>query len=153
MDLNNQTKVTFFIIKGISSLPELQALIFLLVLLIYLLTLGGNVTILLLVCLDHHLHTPMYFFLCNLSILDISSSTISLHKILVAYLTGDHNVSFLSCMLQFYIFSCLACNELLILVAMSYDRYVAICQPLRYSVIMNSKITISTAKSGRRVRQ
>ncbi|XP_069612034.1 olfactory receptor 5AR1-like [Ranitomeya imitator] len=140
MDLNNQTKVTFFIIKGISSLPELQALIFLLVLLIYLLTLGGNVTILLLVCLDHHLHTPMYFFLCNLSILDISSSTISLHKILVAYLTGDHNVSFLSCMLQFYIFSCLACNELLILVAMSYDRYVAICQPLRYSVIMNSKV-------------
>ncbi|KAM4019217.1 olfactory receptor 5V1-like [Anomaloglossus baeobatrachus] len=140
MEHNNQTKVTFFIIMGISSLPELQALIFFLVLLIYLFTLGGNVTILLLVCLDHHLHTPMYFFLGNLSILDISSSTISLHKILVAYLIGDNNVSFLSCILQFYIFSSLACNELLILVAMSYDRYVAICQPLRYSVIMNSKV-------------
>ncbi|XP_075690622.1 olfactory receptor 6C1-like [Rhinoderma darwinii] len=140
MENNNQTLVTFFIMKGISSNPKLQVLIFLLVLLIYLFTLGGNMTILLLVCLDPHLHTPMYFFLGNLSILDISSSTVSLHKILLAFLTGDSNISFLCCIIQFYIFSCLACNELLILTAMSYDRYVAICKPLRYAVIMNSKV-------------
>ncbi|XP_044124481.1 olfactory receptor 5V1-like [Bufo gargarizans] len=140
MEDSNQTMVAFFIIKGISSLPKLQFLIFLLVLLIYLFTLGGNMTILLLVCIDHHLHTPMYFFLANLSILDISSSTISLHKILEANITGNNYVSFLCCIIQFYIFSCLACNQLLILTAMSYDRYVAICRPLQYPIIMNSKV-------------
>ncbi|KAG9466349.1 olfactory receptor 5AR1-like [Eleutherodactylus coqui] len=140
MDYDNQTMVTFFIIKGISSLPKLQVLIFLLVLLIYLFTLGGNMTILLLVALDHHLHTPMYFFLANLSFLDISSSTVSLHGIMLAFLTGNNKVSFLCCIAQFSIFSFLACTELLILTAMSYDRYIAICKPLRYSVIINSKV-------------
>ncbi|XP_056409215.1 olfactory receptor 1019-like [Hyla sarda] len=141
----NLTMVTFFIIKGISSFPQLQVLIFLLVLFIYLFTLGGNMTLLLLVCLDRHLHTPMYFFLANLSVLDISSSSVSLHKILVAFLTRDSKVSFLSCMIQFYIFSCLACNELLILAVMSYDRYIAICKPLRYSTIMNCKVCVLLA--------
>uniref|UniRef100_A0A8C5PQX2 G-protein coupled receptors family 1 profile domain-containing protein n=1 Tax=Leptobrachium leishanense TaxID=445787 RepID=A0A8C5PQX2_9ANUR len=75
----NHTSVTYFIIKGISDVPQLQALMFLLVLLIYLLTLGGNLTILLLVCRDSHLHTPMYFFLCNLSILDMFTGCPSLH--------------------------------------------------------------------------
>ncbi|KAG8549001.1 hypothetical protein GDO81_023189 [Engystomops pustulosus] len=140
MEHMNQTMVTFFIIQGISSLPRLQVFIFFLVLIIYLFTLGGNMTILLLVCLDSYLHTPMYFFLANLSVLDISSSTVSLHKILGAFMTGDSKVSFPGCMIQFYIFSWLACSELLILTAMSYDRYVAICKPLRYSVIMNSKM-------------
>ncbi|KAM3912269.1 olfactory receptor 5V1-like [Leptodactylus fuscus] len=142
MEHANQTMVTFFIIKGISSLPSLQVLIFLLVVLIYLSTLGGNVTILLLVCLDHHLHTPMYYFLANLSILDISSSTVTLHKIIGSFITGEKKVSYASCLIQFYIFSCLSCSELLILTAMSYDRYVAICKPLRYSVIMNCKVCV-----------
>uniref|UniRef100_A0A8C5WCX0 G-protein coupled receptors family 1 profile domain-containing protein n=1 Tax=Leptobrachium leishanense TaxID=445787 RepID=A0A8C5WCX0_9ANUR len=76
MGKTNQTAVTYFIIQGISDVPELQIPIFLLVLLLYLLTLGGNMVIVLLVCLDHHLHTPMYFFLCNLSILDMSTVTL-----------------------------------------------------------------------------
>ncbi|KAM4641229.1 olfactory receptor 8K1-like [Discoglossus pictus] len=95
MDEMDQTRVTYFIIKGISDIPEFQAPIFLLVLLIYLTTLGGNLTIVLLVCLDSHLHTPMYFFLGNLSLLDMSSATVTLHSTLVAFVTGDNTVSFL----------------------------------------------------------
>ncbi|XP_072286941.1 olfactory receptor 5V1-like [Pyxicephalus adspersus] len=140
MEEGNQTVVTFFIIKGISDVPELQAPIFLLVLLIYLLTLGGNITIILLVFFDCHLHTPMYFFLANLSMIDICNTTVTLHKILLIGLTGDREISYLSCIAQIYFFGCFISDELLFLTAMSYDRYVAICNPLRYTVIMNHKI-------------
>ncbi|XP_063289375.1 olfactory receptor 5AR1-like [Pelobates fuscus] len=139
MDAVNQTTVTFFIIKGISDVPELQVLIFILVLLIYFITLGGNMTILLLVCLDHHLHTPMYFFLCNLSIMDMCCSTVTLPNKLVIFLSGNDSISFSTCMAQMYFFSCFTSNELLILTAMSYDRYVAICNPLHYNVVMKMK--------------
>ncbi|XP_068103941.1 olfactory receptor 5V1-like [Hyperolius riggenbachi] len=139
MEQLNQTKVSFFIIKGISDAPKLQIPIFFLVLLIYLLTLGGNMTILLLVCLDYHLHTPMYFFLVNLSIIDMSSATIALHKILIIFLSGNHIISYVSCLTQIYFFGSFISNELLILTAMSYDRYVAICNPLRYKTIMNQR--------------
>ncbi|XP_063289378.1 olfactory receptor 5AR1-like [Pelobates fuscus] len=139
MDEINQTKVTFFIIKGISDVPALQAPIFLLVLLIYLFTLGGNLTILLLVCLDHHLHTPMYFFLCNLSIMDMCCSTVTLHNTFIMFLTKSNQVSFSTCMAQIYFFSSFTSNELLILTAMSYDRYMAICNPLHYPVVMKMK--------------
>ncbi|KAG9478300.1 hypothetical protein GDO78_013347, partial [Eleutherodactylus coqui] len=128
---------TYFIISGISLQPVLQFLLFLLVLLIYLLTIGGNMTIFLLVCLDHHLHTPMYFFLANLSILDISCSTLILHKILISYISGDNTVPVPECLVQIYVFLSLTCDELLVLTAMSYDRYVAICNPLHYHHIMN----------------
>ncbi|XP_053545502.1 olfactory receptor 6C74-like [Bombina bombina] len=136
----NQTRVTYFIIKGISDVPQLQLPIFLLVLLIYLTTLGANTAIFLLVCLDPQLHTPMYFFLGNLSIMDMFCSTITLHKALVIFVTGNKTVSFNSCIAQLYMFSCLACDELLILTAMSYDRYVAICNPLHYPMVMNPKV-------------
>ncbi|XP_069800139.1 olfactory receptor 8D1-like [Dendropsophus ebraccatus] len=137
MNSANHTALTFFIIKGISDVPSLHITIFFVVLLIYLLTIGGNMTILLLVCVDTQLHTPMYFFLCNLSILDMSSSTVTLHKILISFLSGDKMVSYQSCLAQMFMFTSLVCNELLILTAMSYDRYVAICNPLRYSAIMS----------------
>ncbi|KAM8952739.1 olfactory receptor 8B8-like [Pelodytes ibericus] len=137
MNRTNQTSVTYFIIKGISDDPELRVPIFLLVLLIYLIVLAGNLTILLLVCLDPHLHTPMYFFLGNLSVLDMSSSTITLHKSLVMASTRNNMVTFLGCMTQMYLFSSFSCDGLFVLTAMSYDRYVAICNPLRYPVVMN----------------
>ncbi|XP_075042050.1 olfactory receptor 5B12-like [Mixophyes fleayi] len=134
----NQTDVHYFIIKGISDDPNLQFPIFLLVLLIYLITLCGNFTILL-ACRDPQLHTPMYFFLGNLSIVDICSSTVSLHKTLTNFISGDNIVSFLACMTQMYMFGSLGGLELLILTAMSYDRYVAICKPLRYHTVINTR--------------
>ncbi|KAM5145669.1 olfactory receptor 6C1-like [Mantella aurantiaca] len=137
--------VTYFILIGISDASKLQVPIFLLVLVIYLMTLGSNLTILLLVGLDSQLHTPMYFFLSNLSILDISSTTVTLHKIFVIFITGYNIVSFTECMTQAYIFIWLSVNELILLTAMSYDRYAAICNPLHYSTVMSGSVCAGLA--------
>ncbi|XP_073456987.1 olfactory receptor 5V1-like [Aquarana catesbeiana] len=145
MDQTNLTATAYFIIAGFSDLPVFQVPIFILVLLIYLITIGGNSTILLLVCTDHHLHTPMYFFLANLSIVDISCSTITLHKALETFITGDKTVSLFGCLIQIFIYLSLLCDELLILTAMSYDRYVAICNPLQYHTVMSHKVCIILA--------
>ncbi|XP_068103952.1 olfactory receptor 6C74-like [Hyperolius riggenbachi] len=140
MEKANKTTIAYFIMIGISDIPELQTPIFLLVLLIYLTTLGGNTTILSLISTDCHLHTPMYFFLANLSVLDISCSTISLHKALITCITGDKLVSYTACLLQMYLFLSFTCVELLILTAMGFDRYVAICNPLHYHTVMTSRV-------------
>ncbi|KAM4696246.1 olfactory receptor 8A1-like [Rhinophrynus dorsalis] len=140
MNSTNQTKVSYFIIRGVSDIPELQVPIFLLVLCIYLITIGGNMTIVLLVCLNPQLYTPMYFFLCNLSILDMCSTTVTLHRVLMNFISGDNTVSFPSCMAQMYIFGSLTADELLLLTVMSYDRYVAICNPMHYAIIMNFRV-------------
>ncbi|KAM3912188.1 olfactory receptor 6C74-like [Leptodactylus fuscus] len=136
----NQTTIEGFRFKGISDVPDLQVLIFLLVLLIYLICLGGNLTILLLVCCDLHLHTPMYFFLANLSIIDISGSTTTLHRIFVIFTTHNHMVSTSTCMTQLYIYCGLTSSECSVLAAMSYDRYVAICRPLHYHTVMSRRL-------------
>ncbi|XP_077344440.1 olfactory receptor 8A1-like [Lithobates pipiens] len=133
----NHTITNYFIIKGISDVPEIQIAIFIIVLLVYLITLVGNMTILLLICLDSHLHTPMYFFLANLSIVDMTCTTAALHKILMSFVTGDKIISFSGCMAQTFMSGSLTVHELFILTAMSYDRYVAICNPLRYHLIMS----------------
>ncbi|XP_068103844.1 olfactory receptor 6C3-like [Hyperolius riggenbachi] len=143
--MKNKTMVTYFLLEGISEVPELQFLFSLLVLLMYLITLGGNLAILLLVLLDSHLHTPMYFFLFNLSTLNISSPTVALHKLLVIFATGNNKVSFTDCIAQMYFFAWFSSNELIVLTAMGYDRYVAICNPLHYSSVMNSTICASLA--------
>ncbi|XP_069800189.1 olfactory receptor 5B12-like [Dendropsophus ebraccatus] len=140
----NQT-VTYFIMKGLSDDPKLQAPIFVLVLLIYLIVLFGNMGLLLLICLESHLHTPMYFFLGNLSIVDMMSCTITLHKTLQMFITGDNTVSYLACMVEFYMFEAVIALEVLVLTTMSFDRYVAICRPLNYKIIMNYKICLLLA--------
>ncbi|XP_053545615.1 olfactory receptor 2W3-like [Bombina bombina] len=137
MNPTNQSMVTYFIIKGFSDVPEMEVLIFLLVLLIYLITLSGNLTILILVGLDSQLHTPMYFFLGNLSVMDIFSTTTTLHNVFVSFMTRDKTISFVGCIMEFYIFASLTGCELLILTTMSYDRYVAICNPLHYHLVIN----------------
>ncbi|XP_053545618.1 olfactory receptor 1009-like [Bombina bombina] len=147
MSAENYTMVVFFIIEGISDIPEIQTLIFVLVLLMYLIIFGGNMTILLLVCSDSKLHNPMYFFLVNLSIMDVFSATVTLHKTLLIFITGDNSVSPTACMIQLYMFTSLTNNELLILTAMSYDRYVAICNPLRYHMVMNYRLCVLLAFS------
>ncbi|XP_056397342.1 olfactory receptor 6C1-like [Hyla sarda] len=145
MNIANETLVTYFIIKGISDIPILQVLTFLLVLLMYVVILGGNMTIFIVVCVCSHLHTPMYFFLCNLSILDMSSSTVTLYKILSSFLSGDKTISSDVCISQMFIFISLVGNELMLLTAMSYDRYVAICKPLHYSSIMGPGLCVAFA--------
>ncbi|XP_029441928.1 olfactory receptor 1052-like [Rhinatrema bivittatum] len=141
----NHTVMTGFIILGFSNVQELQSLIGFLVLVIYLLNLMGNLTILIIIHLDPHLHTPMYFFLGNLSILDMCYATDTLHKILDGFLTGDKFISFHACMVQMYFFTTFACSEFYLLSVMAYDRYVAICNPLRYSLIMNKRVCILLA--------
>ncbi|MEE6513175.1 hypothetical protein FKM82_020695 [Ascaphus truei] len=145
MEEKNQTSVTYFIIKGITDLPEMQTPIFLFVLIIYFIILGGNMTILSLICLDPQLHTPMYFFLGNLSVLDICYTTVTMHTILVTFMSGDKSVSFSACVAQMYFYVSLLCCEFLFLTAMSYDRYVAICNPLRYPMIMNARVCVYLA--------
>ncbi|KAM8952740.1 olfactory receptor 8D1-like [Pelodytes ibericus] len=134
---------THFIIAGISDNPETQGIIFVVVLLIYLVTLGGNMTILYLIFSEPLLHTPMYFFLSNLSCLDIMYTTVTLHRILFTYISGNSRIPFFECFVQLYFFMSLVGIELLILTAMSYDRYVAICNPLRYPMVMNQKVCVA----------
>uniref|UniRef100_A0A8C5MHZ2 Olfactory receptor n=1 Tax=Leptobrachium leishanense TaxID=445787 RepID=A0A8C5MHZ2_9ANUR len=141
MEHHNQT-MAYLILKGISTVPDLQVIVFTLVLLIYLLTFGGNLTILLVIFSDPLLHTPMYFFLCNLSCLDIMYTTVTLHRILLVFLSGNSSIALSECLVQLYFFMSLVGIELLLLTAMSYDRYVAICNPLRYPLVMNHKVCV-----------
>ncbi|XP_068103828.1 olfactory receptor 2AP1-like [Hyperolius riggenbachi] len=145
MNERNKTVVTFFILKGFSDIPQLQTPIYLLILLIYLTTLVGNILILLLVCLDPHLHTPMYFFLGNLSALDIGYTTVALHKSIDIFVRGDNEVYFIDCMVQMYSLTWFGCNDLMLLTSMGYDRYVAICKPLHFTTLMNSGVCAGLA--------
>ncbi|XP_026502713.1 olfactory receptor 6B1-like [Terrapene carolina triunguis] len=141
----NQTSVTEFILLGFGDLPELQILLFLLFLVIYIVTMAGNILIVALVVTDQHLHTPMYFFLGNLSCLETCYTSTILPKILASFLTGDRTISVRGCIAQFYFFCSLAATECYLLAAMSYDRYLAICKPLHYAPVMNSRFILQLA--------
>ncbi|XP_029442448.1 olfactory receptor 1052-like [Rhinatrema bivittatum] len=147
MQTENQTQVTEFLIQGFSDHPNLQALIFIVFLFIYLVTLTGNLTILILMCIDLRLHKPMYFFLTNLAILDICFTSMTLPKLLAISLTESKTISFKACMAQLYLVMVCASGEFYLLCAMAYDRYVAICNPLRYSVVMNKRVCILLSAS------
>ncbi|XP_067414792.1 olfactory receptor 11A1-like [Emydura macquarii macquarii] len=138
----NQTTITEFILLGFGDLPQLQTLLFLLFLVIYVVTVAGNIVIVALVVTDQHLHTPMYFFLGNLSCLETCYTSTLLPKMLASLLTGDRTISFSGCITQFYIFGSLAGTECLLLSVMSYDRYLAICKPLHYAALMNGRICL-----------
>ncbi|XP_007441431.2 olfactory receptor 10A7-like [Python bivittatus] len=135
----NQTSIREFILLGLGNLPELQLFLFWFFLVIYLMTITGNLLIFLLVVADQHLHTPMYFFLGNLSCLDTCYSSISLPKMLANLLTGKRTITLSGCLAQYHFFSLCGSIETYLLAAMSYDRYLAICRPLLYASIMNRK--------------
>ncbi|XP_077169522.1 olfactory receptor 2G3-like [Paroedura picta] len=141
----NQTVVNMFILLAFRELPQQQLLLFLVFLAIYLMTMTGNILIVLLLVTDHHLHTPMYFFLGNLSCLEICYTSTIIPRMLVSFLTGDKTISLLGCLAQLYSFGTLAGTECYLLAVMSYDRYIAICKPLRYSSFMNARISIQLA--------
>ncbi|XP_040846594.1 olfactory receptor 6C76-like [Ochotona curzoniae] len=138
--MKNRTTVKEFTLLGLTDDPKLNILIFLFLLLSYILSVTGNLTIITLTLTDAHLKTPMYFFLRNFSFLEISFTTVCIPRFLVSIVTGDRTISYSSCMAQVFFFILLGSTEFFLLTAMSYDRYVAICKPLHYMTIMNSRI-------------
>ncbi|XP_034642642.1 olfactory receptor 10A7-like [Trachemys scripta elegans] len=141
----NQTAITEFILLGFGSHPELRVLLFLLFLVIYILTVAGNILIIALVVADQHLHIPMYFFLGNLSCLETCYTSTILPRMMASFLTNEYVISVNGCFLQYYFFTWLAGSECCLLSVMSYDRYVAICKPLHYATLMNCKFCLQLA--------
>ncbi|XP_049636736.1 olfactory receptor 8I2-like [Suncus etruscus] len=136
----NFTQVTFFILSGFSNHPELQISLFLIFLFIYLFTVLGNLGLIVSIKMDSKLHTPMYFFLSHLALIDLCYSSTITPKALVNFQSHQKTISFVGCFFQMYIFVGLAGNESFLLGSMAYDRYIAICNPLLYSVIMSQTV-------------
>ncbi|NP_001000427.1 olfactory receptor Olr1139 [Rattus norvegicus] len=141
-EYRNQTFASGFILLGLTDDPELQLILFGIFLFMYLVTVLGNLIIILAVILDSHLHTPMYFFLSNLSFTDICFITSTVPKMLVNIQRESNAISYTDCLTQMYFVVFLGGMENFLLAAMAYDRYVAICHPLRYTVMMNPSICI-----------
>uniref|UniRef100_A0A8C8UJG1 Olfactory receptor family 13 subfamily P member 3 n=1 Tax=Peromyscus maniculatus bairdii TaxID=230844 RepID=A0A8C8UJG1_PERMB len=133
----NQTFVTEFILLGFSLSPRTTPLLFSAFLMIYLMIILGNGLIFILICLDPHLHTPMYFFIGILSMLDLGYTTTTVPQMLAHLVSQKKTISYSSCVAQMYIFLVLGVTESWLFAIMSIDRYVAICHPLRYRVIMS----------------
>ncbi|XP_054434634.1 olfactory receptor 7A10-like [Pteronotus mesoamericanus] len=136
----NLTRVSEFLLLGLSEAPELQPLLFGLFLSMYLVTLLGNLLIILAVSSDSRLHTPMYFFLCNLSLVDICFTSTTVPKMLVNIQTHSKAIAYAGCITQMYFFILFAMLDNFLLTVMAYDRFVAICHPLHYTVIMNPRL-------------
>ncbi|XP_074838745.1 olfactory receptor 2G6-like [Carettochelys insculpta] len=141
----NQTPIAEFIILGFGNGPELQPLVFLLFLLIYIATVAGNSLTIVLVIADHHLHTPMYYFLGHLSFLEVCYTSAFLPPLLASLLSRDRTISAKVCVGQLVIYGGLSTTETVMLSAMSYDRYLAICRPLRYAALMNGQLCCQIA--------
>ncbi|XP_068827852.1 olfactory receptor 2AP1-like [Capricornis sumatraensis] len=137
-----QTSVIKFILLGLTSDAKLQAVLFPFLLLTYVLSIMGNLTIIILTLLDHRLQTPMYFFLRNFSVLEVSFTSVFVPKMLVSIGTGDKAISFAGCFTQYFFGILLGATEFYLLAAMSFDRYVAICKPLHYTTLMSRRLCI-----------
>ncbi|XP_055990457.1 olfactory receptor 8I2-like [Sorex fumeus] len=140
MAKNNFTQVTFFVLSGFPNYPEIQVSLFLIFLFIYLFTVLGNLALILLITVDSQLHTPMYFFLSNLAFIDIFYSSTITPKALVNFQSIQKTISFVGCFAQMYFFGSWVGSECFLLGSMAYDRYVAICNPLLYSVVMSQEV-------------
>ncbi|MBZ3884079.1 Olfactory receptor 7A17 [Sciurus carolinensis] len=140
MEPQNNTQISLFLLLGISEDPEQQPLIFGLFLSMYLVTVLGNLLIILATISDAHLHTPMYFFLSNLSFVDICFTSTTVPKMLVNIETQSKVISYAGCITQIYFFAIFVVLDNLLLAVMAYDRYVAICHPLHYMAIMNHRL-------------
>ncbi|KAM9738760.1 olfactory receptor 12D1-like [Dama dama] len=141
----NQTSVTEFFLLGVTDTEVLQPVLFMVFLTIYFLNLAGNGAILIVVTSDPRLHSPMYFFLGNLSCLDICYSTVTLPKMLENFLSTHKAISFLGCISQLHFFHFLGSTEAMLVPVMAFDRFVAICKPLRYTLIMSHQVCTQMA--------
>ncbi|XP_032636559.1 olfactory receptor 6M1-like [Chelonoidis abingdonii] len=143
MEERNETALSEFILLGFSSLGEKQKIfLFLILLLTYLITVMGNVVIIFIVWVDRRLHSPMYFFIVNLSFLEIWFTSVTSPKLMLDLLSISRTISFHGCMAQTFFYFTLGATEFTLLVVMSFDRYVAICCPLQYATIMNQRLCI-----------
>ncbi|XP_049640010.1 olfactory receptor 2AP1-like [Suncus etruscus] len=140
--MRNQSFLKEFILLGLTDIPQIQPIIFMLLFLTYIFSIIGNLTIIILTLLDAHLQTPMYFFLRNFSFLEISFTTTFTPRLLYSISTGNKSISFIGCLTQYFFAIFLGATEFFLLAAMSYDRYVAICKPLHYTTIMNNRVCI-----------
>lgn len=138
----NLTSVTVFFLLGFSHYPKVEVIVFVLCLLMYLITLLGNIILMSITILDSHLHKPMYFFLSNLSFLDIWYTSSALTPMLTNFVSGKNTISFSGCATQMYFSLAMGSTECVLLSTMAYDRYVAICNPLRYPIIMNKRACV-----------
>ncbi|XP_053331004.1 olfactory receptor 5V1-like [Spea bombifrons] len=145
MENFNETSSSRFILIGLSTIPHLQAVYFIVFLFMYVITILGNVLIVVVVRTDSRLQTPMYFFLSNLSFIDLCFSSTIVPKLLINTIAEDKSISFLGCAAQMYFHLALGGTECIILAIMAYDRYVAICNPLRYNSIMNKQLCVQLA--------
>ncbi|XP_015283026.1 PREDICTED: olfactory receptor 5F1-like [Gekko japonicus] len=139
MQRRNYTLVTEFMLTGLTDIPELQILLFVMFIAVYIITLVGNSGVIVLIRLCPQLHTPMYFFLSHLSFLDICYSSSVTPKLLTDLLKEKKLISFAGCFTQLYFYVAFATTECYLLAVMAYDRYVAICSPLLYLVIMSQR--------------
>ncbi|XP_028616666.1 olfactory receptor 1361-like [Grammomys surdaster] len=142
MSDTNQSSVSEFLLLGLSRQPQQQQLLFLLFLIMYLATVLGNLLIILAISTDSHLHTPMYFFLSNLSFVDVCFSSTTVPKVLANHILGSQAISFSGCLTQMYFLFMFVDMDNFLLAVMAYDRFVAICHPLHYTTKMTSKLCV-----------
>ncbi|KAM4848384.1 olfactory receptor 8B3-like [Urocitellus parryii] len=140
MGIRNYSVVTEFLLLGLTEQPELQLPLFCLFLVIYMVTVLGNLGLITLIGLNSHLHTPMYFFLFNLSFVDFSYSSVFTPKMLVNFISKKNIISYTGCMTQLFFYCFFIISECYVLTSMAYDRYVAICNPLLYNIAMSPKV-------------
>ncbi|XP_047374647.1 olfactory receptor 5B3-like [Sciurus carolinensis] len=140
--MENRTEVTHFILLGLTSDPGLQLPLFVTFLLIYTITLVGNMVLILLIVLDSRLHTPMYFFLGNLSLVDICYSSAVIPTVMGGLLPGDEVISYNACAAQMFFLTGFVTVENFLLSSMAYDRYAAVCKPLHYTTTMTSRVCV-----------
>ncbi|XP_058133771.1 olfactory receptor 2T27-like [Dasypus novemcinctus] len=140
---SNQTTGTDFVLLGLFHHIQASNIFFAFICLVFLVTLVGNNMMLILIWMDSRLHTPMYFLLSQLSIMDLLYSSTFVPKIAIDFLSGKNKISFINCAIQLFLFMTLVGAECLLLAVMAYDRYVAICHPLHYSVLMRPTVCAS----------
>ncbi|XP_074131542.1 olfactory receptor 5B12-like [Sminthopsis crassicaudata] len=138
--MENCSEVKEFILVGLTDAPELQVPLFIIFIIIYFITLVGNLGLIILILWDSHLHTPMYFFLSNLSLADLGYSSAITPKVMAGFLPGDKIISYNGCAAQIFFFAYFATVESYLLAAMAYDRQVAVCKPLHYTTTMTSGV-------------
>ncbi|KAI4071462.1 olfactory receptor family 5 subfamily AN member 1 [Homo sapiens] len=138
----NITEITYFILLGFSDFPRIIKVLFTIFLVIYITSLAWNLSLIVLIRMDSHLHTPMYFFLSNLSFIDVCYISSTVPKMLSNLLQEQQTITFVGCIIQYFIFSTMGLSESCLMTAMAYDRYAAICNPLLYSSIMSPTLCV-----------